>query len=76
MRASVSIWLKSKKLLSEKMDEISSKYRGKLVAIYDGRIVAVSDDLEKIMAELRSKGMDPKYTLIEYIPDEELILII
>ena len=76
MCSSASIWLKSKKTLLERSVEISSRYKGKLVAIYNGEIVAVSSDIDEVIEELKRKGIDPRYTLIEYVPDEELVLVI
>ena len=54
-----------------------SRYAGKYVAldVRTLRVVAVSDDPDKLFEELRKTGIDAKYVAIDYVslPDEIII---
>ena len=61
--------------ISEKSSEFSQKYARKFVAIKDKQIVAIGNEFERVLSEIKAKGLDPSGVLIEYIPDKcEIIL--
>ncbi len=51
------------------------KYKGKFVAIYNGEVIGVSDNYFELLEQLKSKGYDLRYVDIEYIPNENYVLI-
>ena len=60
--------------ISEKSLELSQKYARKFVAIKDRQIIAVGDEFEEALNEVKQKGIDPSSVLIEYIPDKDEII--
>ncbi len=56
------------------VDELR-KYRDKFVAIYNGGIVSVDEDYLRLLEHLERKEIDPRYVEIEYMPDEDYILV-
>ncbi len=61
--------------VSEKSLEFSQKYARKFVAIKDKQIIAIGDEFEKLLNEIRDRGIDPSRVLIEYIPDKGEIIL-
>ena len=61
--------------ISEKSLEFSQKYAKKFVAIKNQQIVAVGDEFEEVLNEIKQKGIDPSKVLIEYIPDKGEIIL-
>ncbi len=55
---------------------LPEKYAGKFVARIKDKIIAIGDSLEDVMRKVREAGYDPREVIIDYIPDEEIILII
>jgi len=51
-------------------------YAGKLVARMDDRIIESASTLEELLSKLKKKGIDPRYVLIDYIPEEPLYYLI
>ena len=64
-----SIWL------NEHYDDFR-KYEGKVIAIKEKQIIAVQDDIEALLKELKKKNLDPAFLLIEAIPPENLAFIL
>jgi hypothetical protein len=56
-------------------DRLEQQYPGQYVAIKDQKVVASSEHIDNVYAELRSQGMQPRDTLIEYLlaPNEHLV---
>ncbi len=63
------------KFLRNRIDELK-KFVGKYVAIYNGEIVGFDEDYVRLLDTLRKKGVDIRFTHIEYVPDEEYLLVI
>jgi len=47
--------LDDKKWFREHLKELKEKYEGKLVAVFNGNIVAVGDDLQEVAREIEKK---------------------
>lgn len=52
------------------------KYAGKFVAVFNGEIVGADRDYISLLEYLKRKGIDLRLVEIEYVPDEEYILVI
>ncbi len=61
--------------ISEKSLEFSQKYEGKFVAIKNKQIIAVGDNFERVIEEVKQKGIEPSGVLIEYIPAKGEIIL-
>ena len=61
--------------ISEKSLEFSQKYTRKFLAIKDKQIIAVGDEFEEVLNEVKQKGIEPSNVLIEYIPDKGEIIL-
>ncbi|MDP4039529.1 MAG: DUF5678 domain-containing protein [Candidatus Pacearchaeota archaeon] len=61
--------------ISEKSLELSQKYARKFVAIKDQQVIAVGDNFEDVLNEIKEKGIDASRILIEYIPDKGEIIL-
>ena len=61
--------------ISEKSLEFSQKYARKFVAIKDKKIIAIGDNFENVLNDIKKKGIDPSRVLIEYIPDKGEIIL-
>jgi len=60
---------------SEKSLEFSQKYAKKFLVIKDQRIIAIGDNFENVLNEVKEKGIDASRVLIEYIPDKGEIIL-
>ena len=61
--------------ISEKSLELSQKYARKFVAVKDREIIAIGDNFEDVLNEIKEKGIDASRVLIEYIPDKGEIIL-
>ena len=61
--------------ISERSLELSQKYARKFLAIKDKRIIAIGDNFENVLNEIKEKGIDASRVLIEYIPDKGEIIL-
>ena len=61
--------------ISERSLELSQKYARKFLAIKDKRIIAIGDNFENVLNEIKEKGIDASRVLIEYIPDKSEIIL-
>ncbi len=61
--------------ISEKSLEFSQKYARKFVAIKDRQIVAVGDNFETLIEEVKQRGFNPAQVLIQYIPAKDEIIL-
>lgn len=53
--------------------------RGKWVAYKLNREIQVIDydeDFEKLLARLRSKGLDVRFIQVDYVPDEDVVFLV
>ena len=63
------------RFISNNSSEFSQKYARKFVAIKDKKIIAVGDNFENVLNEIKEKGIDASRVLIEYIPDKGEIIL-
>ncbi len=55
---------------------LPEKYAGKFIARIGDRIIAYGDTLEDVLRKVREKGYDPREVIVDYVPEEDVILII
>ena len=63
---------------STKVLDLSSynKYAGKVIA-RDGRsVIEFADTVEELVRKLKEKGIDPRFVVIDYIPEEPIYYMI
>ncbi len=59
-----------------KKPELRKDFLNKFVAIKRGEIVASGNSIEEINKTLESKNIDPAKTVIEFVPEEEGIMVL
>jgi alkanesulfonate monooxygenase SsuD/methylene tetrahydromethanopterin reductase-like flavin-dependent oxidoreductase (luciferase family) len=64
------------KWFSEKYKELRTKYEGKVVAIKNKNIVGDAESVEELLDEVKKKGEDAAYILIETIPPKDVSFIL
>jgi len=64
-----SIWL------NEHYDELQ-RFQGKVIAVKEGKIIAVQESLEELLEDLERKNEDPAFLLIQAIPPENIAFIL
>ncbi len=60
--------------ISEKSVEFGQKYAKKFIAVKDKQVVAIGEDFEKVIEEVKQKGLDPSLVLVQYIPTKDEII--
>jgi len=63
------------RFISNNGSEFSHKYARKFVAIKDQQVIAMGDNFENVLDDIKKKGIDPSRVLIEYIPDKGEIIL-
>ena len=61
--------------ISEKVEEFSQRYAKKFIAVKDRQVVAVGDNFEMLIEEVKQKGFDPAQVLVQYIPSKDEIIL-
>jgi len=65
------------KYMSARLDfKVFRKYAGKFIARRDLEVLEVADDFEELLDKLRSKGVDPRYVIIDYVPEEPVYYLV
>jgi alkanesulfonate monooxygenase SsuD/methylene tetrahydromethanopterin reductase-like flavin-dependent oxidoreductase (luciferase family) len=64
------------KWFSEKYKELRTKYEGKVVAIKNKNVVGDAESVEELVDEVKKKGEDAAYILIETIPPKDVSFIL
>lgn len=54
------------------MPELTARYPGQCVAVYDERIVAVSTDYSELVSQVKAKGYPLRETVREYVHPEHI----
>jgi len=62
--------------LQEHYEELLDRYPEHWVAVYDQSVVGVDTDPERLIEQLRARGVPPEHTVREYLTREEVIWII
>ena len=65
----------SSSFISKNAKELGEKYAKKFIAVRDNELIAVGDNFNGVLEEVKSKGFDPALVLIEYIPGKEEIIL-
>jgi len=58
---------------------LPEELRGKWVAYKlnrDIQVIDYDDDFEKLLARLRSKGLDVRFIQVDYVPDEDVVFLV
>lgn len=64
------------KWFHDNFSELQEKYENKIIAIKDKKIIISADNVDKLLAILKNKGIDDSEVLIESIhPKDELIIL-
>lgn len=67
---------KDNEWLQRNFEKVQEEHPNKFVAVSQGRVIADGKDSEDVVKEVEGKGVDPATTLIEFIPEKGLILIL
>ena len=62
--------------LEKKYADLRRKYGGEYVAVYGPKVVAHDPDLGTVMDRLHKLGIPETSTLVEYIPDKDIALVL
>lgn len=62
--------------VQKKFDELAEKYEGKLVAVEDEEIIASSDSIEDLIAQIKKMGKNPAELLITSFPPRDVLWIL
>jgi hypothetical protein len=57
-------------------DELKEKYKGKYVAIHDGKVVAENTDHEQLIDYLSKEFDDRRSILVQYIKEKDYLTMI
>lgn len=66
----------SVKWFEENYNSLKKKYDGNYVAVDDRKVVGYNTDLRKLVKNLKHEGIDPRNTLIEYVTNKKVELIL
>ena len=61
--------------ISENSLEFSQKYAKKFLVIKDQRIIAIGDNFENVLSEVKEKGIDASRVLVEYVSAKGEIIL-
>ena len=56
---------------SREYSKIQDKYKGKVVAVKDKKVIAYAESVEELLEELERAGEDPSSLLMEAVPPED-----
>ncbi len=62
--------------LERNEDKLKEKYPDKWIGILNKKVVGVSDDLQNLVNDLRSRGIDTGKAVVEFLPTSEDIWIL
>ena len=55
---------------------VFQKYAGKFIARRGLEVIDYADELEELLEKLRRRGIDPRYVVIDYVPEEPVYQLI
>lgn len=67
---------KNREWIAKHYDELRKKYKGKVFAVKDERVIEDSDNVEQLLEKVDKKGEDAAYLVIESIPQEGIAYIL
>ncbi len=59
-----------------KKEDLRREFLNKFVAIKGGEVIASGSSIEEVNKILESKNLDPAKTVIEFVPEEEGIMVL
>ena len=62
--------------LRKNYESIRKEYKNKFVAVKDKKVIECDEHLEKLMKKLERKQVNAAQTLIEFIPEKSMLLIL
>lgn len=68
-QAEVAFW-------AEHFQELSKQYPDQFVAADENGVVAVDEDLPRLIAKVKAKGRDPEEVYIDFLPSDPDYLIV
>ncbi|MCD6248128.1 MAG: hypothetical protein J7J17_01560 [Hadesarchaea archaeon] len=66
----------SNKWVSENYDNLRKKFEGKVLAIKNKEVVHEAETVESLLDELKKRGEDPAFLLMETIPSRDVSFIL
>ena len=60
--------------IQQHIDELKEKYDQKLIAVKDGKIIAVGSFMKEIIQKLEEQGLDPAEIVVEFISKMAIVL--
>lgn len=63
------------RFISNNCLEFSHKYAGKFIVIKNQQVIAIGDNFENVLKDIKERGIDPSRVLVEYIPDKGEIIL-
>ena len=67
---------KDNEWMQKNFERIQKGYPNKFVAISERHVIAGGSNSEDVIKEVERQGRDPATTLIEFIPEKGLVLIL
>jgi len=64
-----TLWLKSHKR------ELRKKYKNQFVAVENQNVVLADKNIDKLVRGLKKKGVEPSMVLVEFVPEEDVVVI-
>jgi len=58
---------KSNEFINENYDELIKKFSNKFIAVKDQKVIASGKDFEKVIEQIKKKGLDPSLAIIRFI---------
>ena len=55
---------------------LPEEYAGKFVARVRDRVIAVGNTMEEVLEKVKEKGYDPRFVIVDYVPDEDIVFIL
>jgi len=62
--------------LQTNFEKVQKEHPNKFVAVSRGRVIVAGDSADDVVKKAEEKGVDSATTLIEFIPEKGLILIL
>lgn len=57
-------------------EKIREKHENKFVAVKDNEIIADGEDIKEIEDKLKKQNVDPKTTIVDFIPPKDFVLFL
>jgi leucyl-tRNA synthetase len=68
--------VRSAEWVEKRFDELAKKFEGMLIAVEDEKIVASSDNVRDLIAQIEKEGKDPARVYVTSFPPKDFIFIL